>query len=343
MGEGREHQAPARLERGGNRGQHLAANLLGVRVTKRDNIAFLIGELIVLATFVGFAIVAISQGVNGAEWTVLPFFNRAEFTPGLIFGAVSVAVLSFLGFDGISTQAEEVEGGRRMVGRATMLCLILVSVLFIVQTYLASLLLPGFHPLAEGSAENQAFYHVAGAAAGHWLEIVTAVAKALGVGLACSLVAQNATSRLLYSMARDGNLPRFLSHVNARTQVPDRAILLVAGVSLALGLGFVGQLELLSTLVNFGALLAFLLLHVSVVSYYLIKRRQRTFGIHLAVPVIGFAVIGYVVANMDMHAKIGGLIWLAIGLAVVLVRKATGRPITLDLSGAEREAASTSA
>lgn len=90
-------------------------------------------------------------------------------------------------------------------------------------------------------------------------------------------------------------------------------------------------------MVNFGALVAFLLLHLSVAVYYLIKRRERTYGMHLVVPAIGFVIIGYVLYNADTPAKIGGLIWLAIGVAILLIRKAMGRETTINLDEAEEQ------
>ncbi|HVV24743.1 MAG TPA: amino acid permease, partial [Pseudonocardiaceae bacterium] len=74
-----------------------------------------------------------------------------------------------------------------------------------------------------------------------------------------------------------------------------------------------------------------LLLHVSVGVYYLLKRRERTYGMHLVVPLIGFVIIGYVLYNADTHAKIGGLVWLAVGVVVIVVRKLTGRSTELRM------------
>ncbi|HEY3752365.1 MAG TPA: APC family permease [Pseudonocardiaceae bacterium] len=306
-------------------------NLAGIETTAWANRIFLIGELIVLAIFIVAAVIAISNGTGGAHWSTTPLFNAHEFSPSLLFAALSVAVLSFLGFDAISTQSEEVQGGSRVVGRATLISLCLVAVLFIVQTYLAALLVPGKTQFTGEDATNQAFYQVAGLAAGHWMTVLVAVSSALAAAVANSLVAQNATARLLFSMARDHTLPKFLAHITPRSKVPERAVLLVAVVSLVLGIFFVGQVEFLSTLVNFGALFAFLMLHVSVGVYFLLKRRERTFGMHLVVPLIGFVIIGYVLLNADTHAKIGGLIWLAIGVIVIVVRKLTGRSVTLTM------------
>ena len=308
-----------------------AVNLVGVELGAWVNRVFLVGELIVLAIFIVLAVVAINHGVGGAHWSTLPFYNPKEFNTGLVFTALSIAALSFLGFDAISTQAEEVQGGPKVVGRATILSLLLVAVLFIAQTYLAALLVPGKTQFVGDDATNQAFYNVAGLTAGHWMTILIALSTALGSAIANSLAAQNAISRLLYSMGRDRVLPKFLAHISPKRKVPQRAIVLVAVVSLILGLFFVGQVTFLSTLVNFGALFSFLLLHISVAVYYLIKKRQKTYGMHLVVPLIGFAIIGYIEYHADTPAKIGGGIWLGIGVIILIIRLATGRSTELNL------------
>lgn len=307
-------------------------NMLGIETTKRANRLMLAALLLVLATFLVLAVIAIAQGVNGAHWSTDPIFNPDTFQPGMIFGAVSIAALSFLGFDAISTLAEETKGGSRVVGRATVASLLIVAGFFVVQTYLAALLLPGKTEFVGNTAINDAFYAVAHLVGGGTFKAIAALTVALSAALADSLVAQAATSRLLFAMARDGQLPRFLAHVHPKRRVPQRAVLLVGVLSIVLGVFFVGEVEFLSSLVNFGALVSFLLLHVTVAGYYLVKRKQRSFGIHLVVPVIGFVIIGYVLWNADTHAKIGGLIWLAIGVAIIVYRKLTGRPVSLAQS-----------
>src|SRR6185295_17687578 len=98
-----------------------SVNMLGIETTARVSKVFLVGELIVLLLFVIIGVMAVNRGVNGAHWSVTPFYNPTVFKPALIFSALSIAVLSFLGFDAISTLAEEAKGGPRMVGKATMI------------------------------------------------------------------------------------------------------------------------------------------------------------------------------------------------------------------------------
>jgi amino acid transporter len=246
-----------------------------------------------------------------------------------VFGAVSIAVLSFLGFDGISTLAEENRDSARSIGKSMIAALALAGTLFIVQTWIAALLVPNPDGLiADGDPGGTAFYDAAEAASGHWLYVVTAVATAIAWGFANSLVAQAATSRLLFAMARDRQLPSFLATIHPTRRVPVNATFLVAAVSLVLGIYMSNRddgISLMSTLVNFGALCAFMLLHVSVVVHYLVRQKSRDWWRHLVVPVIGFAILFYVVINAKLAAQWTGFIWLLVGVAVLAFLLATGR------------------
>jgi amino acid transporter len=303
-------------------------NYFGIEFTARVNKIMLIAELIVLAIFLIIGVVALVGG-KGRGFDFSPIYDSHTFSLKLVFGAVSIAVLSFLGFDGISTLAEENRESARSIGRSMIAALALAGVLFIVQTWVAALLVP--HPdklISDGDAAGTSFYDAAQVAGGHWLYVLTAVATAISWGFANSLVAQAATSRLLYAMARDRQLPRFLAHIHPTRRVPVNATLVVAVISLALGLYMNSRsdgISLLSTLVNFGALTAFLLLHVSVVSHFIVRRKSHDYWRHLAVPVIGFGILLYVIINAQVAAQRLGFVWLAVGAAILVFLLATGR------------------
>ena len=303
-------------------------NYMGIEMTAKVNKVMLAAELVVLAIFLVIGIVALAQG-KGRGFDFSPLYNSDTFSWSLVFGAVSIAVLSFLGFDGISTLAEENKETAQAIGRAMVAALLVAGVLFIVQTWVASLLVPQPDQLiSQGDPEGTAFYDAAAVAGGQWLSKLTALATAIAWGFANSLVAQAATSRLLYAMARDRQLPSFLAKVHERKGVPVNATLLVAVVSLVLGLYFSTRddgISLLSTLVNFGALTAFLALHVSVVWHFVGREGSRQWWTHLLAPAIGFAILAYVLLNAQLQAKWLGLIWFGIGLAVLVVLMATGR------------------
>jgi amino acid transporter len=306
-------------------------NYMGIENTARFNRVMLVGELIVLAIFLAVGVWAIASGVNGASFSLDPLYNADRFSLSLVLGAVSIAVLSFLGFDGISTLSEEVHGGGHTIGRATVTALLLIGVLFIAQTWVAALIVPDS---ARFESLDTAFYDTAGIAAGEWLKVLTAVATALAWGIANALVAQAATSRLLFSMARDRKLPRFLAHVHPVRRVPTNSMFLVAGVSVIVGLFFVERIALLTSLINFGALFAFMLLHASVIFWYTVRQGSRNWLPHLVSPLLGLLIIGYVWISTDVNAKVGGFTWLAIGLVVLAVLTLRGRRVSAsDLKG----------
>jgi amino acid transporter len=303
-------------------------NYLGIEFTARINKIMLIAELIVLAIFLVIGVIALASG-EGRGFDFSPVYNSDTFSVELVFAAVSIAVLSFLGFDGISTLAEENREAARSLGKSMIAALVLAGSLFIIQTWVAALLVPDPDTLiAEGDAAGTAFYDAAGVAGGAWLATLTAVATAIAWGFANSLVAQAATSRLLFAMARDGQLPKVLARVHPTHQVPLNATLFVAVISLVLGIYMATRddgITLLSTLVNFGALSAFLLLHVSVVVHYIVRKKSTDYWRHLAVPVIGFAILVAVVVNAQVAAQTLGFIWLAVGVVLLVVLLATGR------------------
>ena len=189
-------------------------NYFGIETTARINKVMLVAELVVLAIFLVVGIVALANGA-GRGFALTPLYDSSTFSLGLVFGAVSIAVLSFLGFDGISTLAEENRESARTIGRSMIAALAVAGLLFVVQTWVAALLVPDPQRLiAEGDAGGTAFYDAAAVAGGAWLSTLTAVATAIAWGFANSLVAQAATSRLLFAMARDRQLPSFLRRVH---------------------------------------------------------------------------------------------------------------------------------
>jgi amino acid transporter len=303
-------------------------NYFGIETTARINKLMLIAELVVLAIFLVIGVVALANGA-GRGFDFTPVYNSDTFSLGLVFGAVSIAVLSFLGFDGISTLAEENRESARSIGKAMIAALVLAGTLFIVQTWVAALLVPAPERLiTDGDPEGTAFYDAAGVAAGPWLATLTAVATAIAWGFANSLVAQAATSRLLFAMARDRQLPALLGRVHPVRRVPVNATLLVAAVSLVLGIYMSARedgITLLSTLVNFGALSAFLVLHVSVIVHYLVRQKNTDYWRHLAVPVIGFAILAYVVVNAQVAAQTLGFGWFVVGVVILGVLLVTDR------------------
>ena len=292
-----------------------AVNFVGIQFTARVNRYMLIMELVIVALFVILGLTALYGGAGAGRLTLKPIYDAHAFSLATVAGATSIAVLSFLGFDGISTLSEENRGGRDAVGRATVLALLLVGALFMLQTWIATDLSAGMH---FGSPET-AFYEIAERAGGAWLRLVTIIAVVIATAIANAMAAQAAVSRILFAMARDGRLPSILAKVHPRFKTPYVSTLVVAGVSLLVGLLFAERIDDLTRVVNFGALTGFVLLHLSVINHYLIRGRSGDWLRHLVFPLIGMLIIVYVLYEMDRAAKTLGLGWIVIGAFYYLV------------------------
>jgi amino acid transporter len=300
-------------------------NLVGIELTARVNRYMLIMELATLALFVGFGLAALYRGAGAGHLTWAPLYNSGAFSWGTVAGATSVAVLSFLGFDGISTLSEENGGRPDAIARATVLSLLLVGALFMLQTWIATDL---SHGMKFSSAET-AFYDIAQRAGGVWLKIVTIVAVVLASAIANAMAAQAAVARVLFAMARDGKLPAVLAKVHPRFRTPYVSTIGVAVVSLLVGLLFAARIDDLTVIVNFGALSSFVLLHLSVINHFWLRQRSGRWLRHLLCPLLGLSIILFVLYEMDRSAKILGACWIAIGVLyyfILALRGRTGLP-----------------
>ena len=185
--------------------------------------------------------------------------------------------------------------------------LAVVGVLFILQSWVAAVLVPNPGRLiSEGDPAGTAFYDAARVAGGSWLGTLTAVATA------------------------NRQLPGFLARLDPHRGVPVNATVLLAALSLAVGV-YMSQrddgITVLSTLVNFGALSAFLLLHLSVLRHFALRRTRGEDEpwLHVVSPLLGALVIGYVIIKANVAAQAIGLIWLGVGLALLAAFHLTGR------------------
>jgi amino acid transporter len=290
-------------------------NLLGIEFTARVNRYMLVMELVTLALFVVLGLIALYGGAGAGGLTLKPIYDPKVFSLSTVAGATSIAVLSFLGFDGISTLSEESRGNQNAVGRATVLALLLVGALFMLQTWIATDLARGLH----FASPETAFYEVAERAGGAWLRLITILAVVIASAIANAKAAQAAVSRILFAMARDGKLPAILAKVHPRFKTPYVSTLAVAVVSLVVGLFFSERVDDLTRVVNFGALTGFVLLHLSVINHYFYRQRSGDWMRHVVFPLLGLAIIVYVLYEMDRAAKILGAWWIAIGVLYYLI------------------------
>jgi putrescine importer len=237
-----------------------------------------------------------------------PFFDPSTFKLNAVLGGTSIAVLTYIGFDGISTLSEEVENPRRNILFATVAACLMISLLSAIEVYLGQLVWPASQPFRD---VDTAFVDVAARTA-PWFFLVmnlTLLLANFGTGLGAQLGA----ARLLYGMGRSNALPAsFFGVVDPKHRIPRNNVILV-GVAALLGAFFISY-GLGAQILNFGALVAYMAVNLAAfVRYYLRASSRRARD--LWPPIVGFLTCLLLWLNLSRPAKAVGLIWLAIGMA----------------------------
>ncbi|HEX6838699.1 MAG TPA: APC family permease [Polyangia bacterium] len=288
-------------------------NLRGVKASARFNVILSAAMGIVILVFVVVAArYVIAHRTGDASQFLTPLYDRERWRMGAILNATSVAVLTYIGFDGISTLSEEVENPRRNILLATVLTCLFIGILAAVEVYAAQLVWPASQPYP--SVET-AFAHAAGRAA-PWMFVVIIVTLLVANG-GSGAGALLGAARLLYGMGRSGALPRgFFGYVDPERRVPRNNVWLVGLFALAgaLVLERTGGYDLGAQLLNFGALIAFMGVNLAAFVHYFLRRRQRTLGNSLP-PLAGFAICLTLWLNLSWTAKLVGVAWVIIGVA----------------------------
>ena len=248
----------------------------------------------------------------------------------LMLGA-AIASLSYIGFDAISTLAEETLHPERDISVATVTVCLIETVFCVVTVFLAAKVWPDYRSFPDPST---AILDVARRAGGAWMLGFISVIL-LVAGLASALNGQAGASRLLLGMGRDGVISRsFFAHVDPRYATPDRGIYLMGGVSLlgALLLHF----DLIVELLNFGAFIGFILVNLSVIRHFYLRLGQRSgmaFMTNLIFPLAGACFCCYIWMNLSSKAQIAGFCWLGVGLAYLAFLTRGFRRPPVRLSG----------
>jgi amino acid transporter len=306
-----------------------AVNLRGIEASARVNLALTIGMGVVIVLFFGIAAryLTAQYGLAGL-FSAQPFYDPATFSWPLVSTGASIAVLTYIGFDGVSTLAEEVKDPRRSVMIATVLTCAITGVLGGLEVYFGQLIWPDYQSFPD---PDMGFVSAAGRAGGAFLfQLVNVTLLVATVGSGSG--AQLGGARLLYAMGRDDVLPRrFFGYLDPRRSVPRNNLILAGVVAVAGALAMSYQLA--AELLNFGAFIAFMGVNLSALKHHLPQVRSRrpkdllVFGLP---PALGFLVCFYLWMSLRTPAKLAGAIWLCLGLACAAWR--TGffrRPIPL--------------
>lgn len=293
-------------------------NVRGIRVTARAGNLMMVLMIACAALFVMMAAqwVLARHGFGGLL-SAAAIYNPATFELKPLMLGAAIASLTYIGFDAISTLAEDTLHPERDISIATVTVCALQAVFCVSIAYLASLVWPDWRAYPESET---VILDISRKAGGAWLMgFVTFIL--LVAGLASALTGQAGASRLLLGMGRDGVISRHVfAHVDPKHATPSRGIYLMGIVAL-LG-SLLMRFQLAVELLNFGAFVGFILVNLSVIRHFYLRERQRS-GVHLLTnlvfPVAGALFCGYIWISLSWRAQLAGFGWLALGAAYLAV------------------------
>jgi amino acid transporter len=303
-------------------------NLVEVRWLARVSAILVVVCIAVIAWFVIASVLALNSGTGEAAIvSSKPFFGNGLTFNALLAGT-AIACFSYLGFDAISTLAEETHNPGRSVSISMIAAVGIVTVLFLVQAYFAQLVHPDYTNLPGGP---DAFTQIFRDAGGEVLAKVLALAV-VTAAIANATDSTGGASRLLYGMGRDGVLPKpVFGYLWPRSATPVINVAIIAVVSILLA---TKDITTVIAMINFGALFAFFLVNLSVISHFVLRGGRRSamdLVRYLVAPLVGAVVIIWLWFNLQSMAWLinlrapddimlaAPLAWLLLGIVYIVV------------------------
>lgn len=298
-----------------------ALNLAGVKASATANKVLLAVMSVVVVYFIVAAIRFLYGGQGWAGlFSMQPIYDPKTFNAHKILTATSFAALTYVGFDGVTTLAEDVENPKRNVLLAVVLTCVIAGVFSGLEAYLGARVWPNWQSFPN---LETAFMDICARAGGlilSWAMAFVLIVAGFGSGLTGTLGA----ARLLFGMGRDNVLPKkFFGKLTPGTSTPTNNILLIGGLSFAgsVMLNYIGSAyEHAGELMNFGAFLAFMGVNFACFWQFSV-RRQRGAPMNIVrdalLPLVGFLFCGLIWVNLNNIAKTVGGIWFAIGILYV--------------------------
>jgi putrescine importer len=300
-------------------------NLRGIKTSAQMNEALCAGMVVVVLIFLAAVVRAVWGIHHDPGFFTHPFYDPSNFHLPNIFAGTSVAVLTYIGFDAISTFSEEVENPRRNILLATVLVCLITGLLSGLEVYAAQLIW-GSKPFASDTVES-AFAMVSGKAGGVVLfQIVnfTLLVANMGSGMGSQLAA----GRLLYGMGRGNALPKsFFGVIEPKRRIPRNNIVAVGAFALV-GAGLLqffsdrlggGAYEIGAECLNFGAFIAFMGVNAAAFVHHVRHEAKKTLS-GFIVPVLGFLICGFIWYHLSHPALVLGATWMIAGITYGAIR-----------------------
>ena len=307
--------------------------LFSMTNTSRLNMLLVVFEVVLIGVFLVLAAKSLMDGMgNGTLLSTHPFWHEGVHLNLVITGATIVA-FSFIGFDAITMYTEEAKDPS-IVPKAIVLALLIGGAIFLVCAWFTQSLFPDVSSFSEESLENSSLPEIAFLVGGHLFKILLTSA-AFAATVASSLASHASVSRLLYVMGRNGTGPvgRFFGYLHPSFQTPAYAIIFVGLVSL---LATEFNLDFVASLINFGALIAFTFVNLTVIVYFAYQRREihtpRQIFRNVVLPGIGVLLTLVLWSYLSSESTRYGAIWFVIGVGVLLwITRFFKRPLTVNM------------
>jgi amino acid transporter len=304
-------------------------NVRGIKWTARANQVLTVAMCLVIALFV---VDAVSYLLTHQGWAGLfstePFYNPRTFNLRAIGTATSLAALTYIGFDGITTLAEDVREPKRTVPLAIVLVCLLIGLCAWLEVYLGQRVWPDYKTFKD---LDTAFFDVCKLVGGSFLFNAMGLIMAIAC-LGSALTGQVGAARLLFGMGRDNALPNCFARLDRRNN-PVWNIWLIGALALAGALLL--NYEKAATLINFGAFLAFLGVNLAVIREFFFRSppgHHRNFLFDVVAPGLGFLFCLAIWLSLPTPAKVVGGIWCGVGIlyTAVKTRGFRDRPAMID-------------
>ncbi len=288
-------------------------NLWGIKLVANVNAIVVAAQIAIIIVFLAIVIHGIShsEGAYSNLFSSTPFWSKnAHFAP-IVTGA-TILCFSFLGFDGISSLSEETKDAEKIMPKAIFLITSISGLIFIVISYFLQLYFPDISRFKNlNASQPEIMLYVAGT----FFQSVILVISGAAV-LASGMAAHASVSRLIYVMGRDGLFPpRFFGYIHPQWRTPAFNVLLVGFIALLAGLF---DLTTATALINFGALVSFTFVNLSVIAQFFVRDKlnntlKNIFN-YLLLPLVGAISVGTLWVNLEATSMILGLVWAVIGL-----------------------------
>lgn len=256
----------------------------------------------------------LNQGVS-AFFTLEPLLV-GQNSLGAVFSGAAIICFCFLGFDAVTTMAEETINSEKTISKAIFYIIFIAVILYTMISFLTAIAFPNFSFSNPDNAAYSLIQLVGGNLFSSFFIMVLIIAT-----FTQGLSSMTSVTRFLYALGEASILPKKLfSSLHSKLRTPVLNILFVATISLS---AVFINLDTAVLFVSFGALIGFIFVNLCVIFHYFFKERNRSFKdtiFYLVFPSIGAMFIAWLLTLLDSHTLLIGSTWIIFGFIYLFLK-----------------------